>query len=84
MKKIESYQAFDGTLFENEDECVDYENNALIRIAETVKCVCDLRDGCVDSSGSCPFLKSGDSDDNGLLGSCMFEMNYRAPNHFIF
>ena len=29
MKKIESYQAFDGTLFENEDECVDYEKKRI-------------------------------------------------------
>lgn len=81
MKKIESYQSFDGTLFESEDECVDYENNALIRIAETVKCACDLRDECFDISGSCPFFKF---EGDGLLGSCMFEMNDRTPDKFVF
>ena len=82
MKRVESYQSFDGTLFDSPSECIDYENNALLRIAETVKCICVLRDGCFDSGGSCPFFKSKDGDN--ILGSCMFEMNDRTPDKFIF
>lgn len=81
MNKIESYQSFDGTLFESPSECIEHENNALLRIAETVKCICDLRDGCFDSSSSCPFYKF---PDDGLVGSCMFEMNDRTPDKFVF
>lgn len=82
MKKIESYQSFDGILFESVFECVNYENNALLRMAEVVKCVCILRDSCFDSGSSCPFFKSKDEDDD--LGSCMLEMNDRTPDKFVF
>lgn len=80
MKKLESYQSFDGTLFESRDECAAYENNALIKIAKTVKCICDLRGGCFDRGSRCPFFKFITEDDDS--GLCMFKMNDRTPDQF--
>lgn len=85
MKMITSYKAFDGKLFTNGDTCAEYERDALIEIAETIKCVCDAREECFTHIGKCPFFIC-DSDDTSIDGRCMFASGEdgRTPDQFDF
>ena len=71
MKMVTSYKAFDGTFFTNGDQCIEYERDALIRIAETVKSICNKREECFDLNSRCPFFIF-DSDNISIDGRCMF------------
>lgn len=85
MKMITSYKAFDGTLFTDADMCSDYERDALIEIAETVKCVCTAREECFTHIGKCPFYIC-DSGDASIGGRCMFASgeDESTPDQFDF
>ena len=69
MEKIEKYKAFDGTLFDSEKECLNYEKLREKQIAKAASCAKIISEFCNDSCEDCHF--------NIMLGSvfepsCLF------------
>lgn len=53
MEKVISYKAEDGTIFETEEKCLEYEQNLeVFNAAEILKKHCEKRMCC-----NCPFLR---------------------------
>lgn len=60
MKEIRKYEAFDGKIFDNETECLDYENQfeEIKKTREAVKTVMDYCASHETSCNSCIFYNS--------------------------
>lgn len=65
--KIITYKAFTGKKFNIKEECLDYEQILMEKIAKIIKKECDRCDNCSD----CPFI-----DDEG---GCILSDDYTCP-----
>ena len=55
MEKIEVYKAFDGTLFDSEKECLDYEKLREKQITKAASCAKIISEFCNNRCEDCYF-----------------------------